>query len=31
VEAAKPDLVPYYSRFGFEVTAEIARRDRCLQ
>jgi GNAT superfamily N-acetyltransferase len=23
LEASKPDLVPYYSRFGFEVTGEI--------
>ena len=23
LEASKPDLVPYYQRFGFEVTAEI--------
>jgi predicted GNAT family N-acyltransferase len=23
LEASKPDLVPYYSRFGFDVTGEI--------
>ncbi len=23
LEASKPELVPYYSRFGFEVTAQI--------
>jgi hypothetical protein len=27
LEASKPDLVPYYSRFGFEVTGEIKLPD----
>jgi GNAT superfamily N-acetyltransferase len=27
LEASKPDLVPYYSRFGFEVTGEITLPD----
>ncbi len=28
LEASKPHLVPYYSRFGFEVTGEITLPDR---
>jgi predicted GNAT family N-acyltransferase len=27
LEATKPDLVPYYSRFGFEPTGEITLPD----
>jgi predicted GNAT family N-acyltransferase len=27
LEASKPDLVPYYQRFGFEVTGEIKLPD----
>ena len=27
LEASKPDLVPYYSRFGFDVTGEITLPD----
>ncbi len=27
LEASKPELVPYYSRFGFEVTGEIKLPD----